>query len=76
MDQGAGPGLAGLDSHLERVDGKAGLQMIGHRPADDAAARLSPGRKLSSTMLAFSDDAQRRRRSGPEETVTVAIWVR
>ena len=35
---------------------------IGHR-----------GAKLSSTICAFSDADQRRRRSGPERTVTVAI---
>jgi len=50
-------------------DGELKSEFIGQ---DGFRAGLRP----SSTMLAFSNDAQRRRRPGPERTVTVAVCAR
>jgi hypothetical protein len=46
-----------------------------HRVAAPPPSPPHPA-SLSSTMLAFSDDAQRRCRSGPERTVTGAMCAR
>jgi hypothetical protein len=42
----------------------------------NTAATFAPGLKLYATMCAFSNAAHRRRRSGPDRTVTVDIFAR
>jgi len=37
------------------------------------SATIASGARLSSTIRSFSADVQRRRRSGPERTVTVML---